>query len=179
MTCPTNSSPTELPQHRLRPAPSFLILAPTPYDHPDARTLTRALHAEQQALYGFADDPSDTPPEEFATPRGLFVIGNLQPTGIAVACGGWRCLKERTATAEIKRMYVTPDARGHGHARRLLQHLEQTAAEAGITRMLLETGRDNTGALALYASRGYRTIPPYVTGRDPQVNRALAKHLTR
>ncbi|GAA2668376.1 MULTISPECIES: hypothetical protein [Actinosynnema] len=43
--------------------------------------------------------------------------------------------------------------------------------------MLLETGMRNQAALALYRATGYRLVPSYVPGRDPQVNRALAKSL--
>lgn len=38
------------------------ILTAVSYASPDARRLTRALHWEQFATYGFADDPADTPP---------------------------------------------------------------------------------------------------------------------
>lgn len=170
MTCPTHSPA------RSR-APQAFTLARVTYDHPDVRRLVEALHAGQHALYGFADDPYDTSPDEFALPQGLFVIGTLEPEGIAAACGGWHRLDGLPSTAEIKRMYVHPDARGRGYGHRILQHLEQSAANAGITRMLLETGRDNTDALALYARCGYHPIPSYAPGRDPRINRALAKRL--
>jgi ribosomal protein S18 acetylase RimI-like enzyme len=74
-------------------------------------------------------------------------------------------------------MYANPDARGHGYGHRVLQHLERSAAEAGITRILLETGRDNTDALTLYTRSGYQPIAPYAPGRNPVINRALAKRL--
>jgi hypothetical protein len=38
------------------------VLTAVAYDSPDARRLTQALHREQLATYGFADDPADTPP---------------------------------------------------------------------------------------------------------------------
>lgn len=144
-----------------------------PYDHPDARRLTRALHTEQLALYGFADDPDTTPEADFDPPRGLFLIaraGGEEPIG----CGGIRLLDERTA--EIKRMFVADRARGQGIGRYLLEHLERHVVSRGATRILLETGRRNTAALALYHRAGYLPCPSYVPGRDHRVNRAMAKH---
>ena len=41
-----------------------LQLTPRRYGHPDARALTAALHAEQLARYGTADDPGGTSPAE-------------------------------------------------------------------------------------------------------------------
>ncbi|WP_129838062.1 GNAT family N-acetyltransferase [Streptomyces sp. RFCAC02] len=159
-----------------RPAalpPAALVVVP--YDHPEARRLTRALHVEQRASYGFADSPDDTPSSEFAPPAGEFVIAQPGPTAQAIACGGWHTLSP--GTAEIKRMYVHPDARGQALGRQVLTHLEASAARAGATRVMLETGRENRAALALYKSFGYRPIAPYVPGRNEDINRALAKPL--
>lgn len=74
-------------------------------------------------------------------------------------------------------MYVHPSTRGHGLGHAILQHLEATASANGVTRLFLETGRDNTDALALYTAHGYRPIPPYAPNRDNTINRALAKSL--
>lgn len=143
------------------------------YDHPDARRLTRDLHTEQLALYGFADDLDTTPGADFDPPRGLFLIARVgeEPIG----CGGIRLLDEHTA--EIKRMYVAGQARGHGIGRYLLALLERHAVSRGATRIMLETGRLNTAALALYRHTGYLPCPSYVPGRDQRVNRAMTKHL--
>ncbi|MCX4826455.1 GNAT family N-acetyltransferase [Streptomyces sp. NBC_01142] len=154
----------------IRPTPSVTA---APYDHPDARRLTQALRAEQLGLYGFADDPDTTPEVDFDPPHGLFLIAHLGEE--AVGCGGVRLLDEHTA--EIKRMYVSGDARGHGIGRYLLEHLERHAVSRGATRIMLETGRRNTAALALYHRTGYLPCPSYVAGRDHQVNRAMTKPL--
>ncbi|WP_063835934.1 GNAT family N-acetyltransferase [Actinacidiphila yeochonensis] len=158
-------------------APAAIRLTPSviaaPYDHPDARRLTQALRAEQHTLYGFADDPDATPEADFDPPAGLFLIANVGDE--AVGCGGVRLLDEHTA--EIKRMYVSGVARGHGIGRYLLERLEQHAVSRGAKRIMLETGRRNSAALALYHRAGYLLCPSYVAGRDPQVNRAMTKAL--
>ncbi|MFF8535865.1 GNAT family N-acetyltransferase [Streptomyces sp. NPDC015532] len=158
-------------------ASAAIRLTPTvtaaPYDHPDARRLTQALRAEQHTLYGFADDPDATPEADFDPPAGLFLIAHVGDE--AVGCGGVRLLDEHTA--EIKRMYVSGEARGYGIGRYLLQRLERHAASRGATRIMLETGRRNTAALALYHRAGYLPCPSYVAGRDARVNRAMTKAL--
>lgn len=157
-------------------APAAIGLTPSvtaaPYDHPDARRLTQALRAEQLGLYGFADDPDATTEADF-DPPGLFLIAHVCDE--AVGCGGVRLLGDRTA--EIKRMYVSVGARGHGIGRDLLEHLERHAAGCGATQVMLETGRRNTAALALYLRTGYLPCRSYVAGRDPRVNRAMTKPL--
>lgn len=158
-------------------APATIRLTPSvtaaPYDHSDARRLTQALRAEQLRLYRFADDPDTTPGADFDPPHGLFLVAHVGDE--TVGCGGVRLLDEHTA--EIKRMYVADEARGHGIGRYLLVHLERHAVSRGATRIMLETGRRNTAALALYHRTGYLPCPPYVAGRDHRVNRAMTKPL--
>ncbi|WAL74561.1 GNAT family N-acetyltransferase [Kitasatospora sp. YST-16] len=156
--------------------PVAAVLSAVPYDHPEARRLTNALHAEQTAMYGFADDPAATEPELFAPPNGLFLLARPDGHDEALACGGWHLVAP--ATVEIKRMYVAPAARGLALGSRVLRALERQAYEHGARRAILETGSRNLAALALYEHLGYRPIPPYAPGRNPLVNRAMAKQLT-
>lgn len=145
-----------------------------PYDHPGAVRLARALQSEQEKMYGFADDPAGTPPEEFAPPAGLFLLASA--AGVPAGCGGWRTAGPRVA--EVKRMYVIPGQRGRGLGGLILEALEQDAAgNGGMTEAILETGVRNTAALGLYAARGYAPVRPYVPGRRPEINRAMRKRL--
>jgi GNAT superfamily N-acetyltransferase len=95
------------------------------YDHPDATALIAELQQEFVVRYG---NPDRTPvdPAEFAPPAGLFLVGYLD--GAPVVCGGWRVHGD--GTAELKRMYVTPAARGRGAARLMIAELERTALAA-------------------------------------------------
>ncbi|MFJ1795322.1 GNAT family N-acetyltransferase [Kitasatospora griseola] len=156
--------------------PVAAALSAVPYDHPEARRLTTALHAEQTAMYGFADDPAATGPELFAPPNGLFLLARPEGHDEALACGGWHLAAP--GTVEIKRMYVDPAARGLALGSRILRALEHEAYEHGARRAILETGSRNLAALALYEHLGYQPIPSYAPGRDPRVNRAMAKQLT-
>ena len=82
----------------------------------------------------------------FEEERAAFVV--LYSRGRAVGCGGVRSLGPELA--EIKRMFVTADARRQGHGRRLLAELERRAAAAGAKRVrLLTTEALSGGARAL------------------------------
>ena len=61
--------------------------------------------------------------------------------------------------AEIKRMYVIPEARGRGIARQVLIALEAEAQQLGVSRLVLETGLRQVEALALYRRAGFVEIP--------------------
>ncbi|MFD3524208.1 GNAT family N-acetyltransferase [Streptomyces sp. NPDC058653] len=151
-------------------------IAAVSYDSAAARGLTQALQREQFATYGRADAPEATAAAEFESPHGVFLVA-ARADETALACGGWRTAGP--ATAEVKRMYVAPTARGQGHGRRLLEALEQDAWRHDMTQVILETGVSNHAALALYTHCGYTLVEPYVPGRDPRINRALSKALSQ
>ncbi len=154
-------------------SPAWTV-SPVRYDAPSVQPLLLQLHVAQVQMYGFADDPADTPADDYIPPNGLFLLGR-DASGQAAGCGGWRLLDPRTA--EIKRMYVRPDARGKSLGRQILLRLEADAQLHEVTYMQLETGVANLAALCLYRSHGYRPIEPYRPGRNPEVNRALRKTL--
>jgi putative acetyltransferase len=89
--------------------------------------------------------------------RGLFVVARLN--GLAIGCGAIRLLEE--GIGEIKRMFVHPDARRLGVARKVLATLEETAKKLGYTTLRLETGTRQPEAIALYEKHGYHRIPPF------------------
>lgn len=100
--------------------------------------------------------------ESLCAPEITFLVARCH--GAAVGCGALRRLDE--ASAEIKRMYVRPQYRGHGVGRAVLAALEEQARSSGMHALLLETGVDQPEALALYESRGYRRRGRYGEYRD-------------
>jgi ribosomal protein S18 acetylase RimI-like enzyme len=80
--------------------------------------------------------------------------------GRAVGCGGLRTLEP--GVGELKHVWVHPDARRLGLARRLLERLEEAAAELGLDVLRLDTNASLTEAQAMYRACGYREIPAYV-----------------
>lgn len=79
--------------------------------------------------------------------------------GKPVGCGAIREF-EPTAT-EVKRMYTIPASRGKGVATKILEELEKWAAELSYKKCILETGKRQPEAIALYTKCGYSPIPNY------------------
>ena len=76
-----------------------------------------------------------------------------------VACGA---MKEFSADAvEIKRMYTDISSRKKGLAGLVLAELERWAAELHYSKCVLETGKRQPEAIALYTKHGYHIIPNY------------------
>ncbi|KQB37849.1 GNAT family N-acetyltransferase [Flavobacterium aquidurense] len=78
---------------------------------------------------------------------------------IATGCGAFR--EKETDTVEIKRMFVHPDHRKKGIASQILKALELWAAEIKYPYTVLETGKKQPEAIALYQKSGYTIIPNY------------------
>jgi GNAT superfamily N-acetyltransferase len=130
-----------------------------PLDSRAGRLLLAAFHREVVAIYPFWS-PAVGPtaePQEFQPPSGAFLVvyADDEPIG----CGGFKRLD--TQTAEIKRMYVAPEARNRGLGKRILERLEAGARTAGYMFVRLDTGDKQPEALRLYRSAGYREIPDY------------------
>ena len=120
-------------------------------------------------------DVTPVDPAQFAAPLGYFVIGYLDE--VPVACGAWRVNDELAGAAAIKRRYVIDSARGKGLSRLVLAHLEATAREAGLQRMVLETGLRQPEAISLYTSSGYERIGNFGVYRDHPESRCYGKSL--
>jgi carbonic anhydrase len=60
---------------------------------------------------------------------------------------------------EIKRMFVRPDARGHGIGGQMLNMLLAEAEAAGYVRYRLSTHHELRAAQSLYRRTGFRDVP--------------------
>jgi GNAT superfamily N-acetyltransferase len=110
-------------------------------------------------------------PEQLRPPAGLFAIATLH--GAAVGCGALKFHGRRPT--ELKRMWVTPAARGLGLGRRLLTELERLAHDRGSRVLRLETNHNLTEAIALYRSAGYREVAPF--NNEPYAHHWFEKRL--
>ena len=149
-----------------------------PITHPDAQLLVEAVQEEYVARYGGRDESPITP-EDFDDPRGQFFVGYVDD--VPVTTGAWRrstvVALGVDVTAEIKRMYVVPAQQRRGIARRMLAHLEATAAAAGIEGMVLETGLEQPEAIALYTSSGYEPVPGFGYYCGSELSRTFGRRL--
>lgn len=92
-----------------------------------------------------------------------------------IGCGAIREYVENTM--EVKRMYVLPGKRGQGYAFAILRKLEDWSKELGITTLVLETGKKQPEALALYKKSGYNIIPSYGKYKNMQNSICFKKEL--
>ncbi len=79
--------------------------------------------------------------------------------GQAIGCGAIKAFSDEAM--EVKRMYVSPEGRNKGIATRVLTELEDWAREMGYARCVLETGKRQPEAIALYERNGYRRTENY------------------
>lgn len=87
-------------------------------------------------------------------PRGRLLVAQLD--GELVGVGALKPVDG--ATAEIKRMYVRPGARGLGIGRALFERLLAAARAEHYVTVRLETVRVLTAALAMYRAAGFREV---------------------
>ena len=128
------------------------------YEAFTSQALVAALNAELLDRYdGFDGSGGELAATDFAPPGGTFVVG--WEDGEPVACGG--VMRYDETTAEIRRMYVAPSARGRGLSRLLLAALEDEARELGYELVRLETGDRQPEAIKLYVSSGFAPIPRF------------------
>lgn len=80
------------------------------------------------------------------------------PRGI-VGGGAYRRLSD--TDCELKRLYVTDEARGSGLGRKLSDALIAAAIADGYTTMKLDTGDRLTEAIAVYESIVFAHVEPY------------------
>ncbi|WP_240138039.1 GNAT family N-acetyltransferase [Streptomyces sp. MUM 178J] len=160
-----------------------MIIRPTPFDHPDAVKLNDQVQLVYAERYESDGDATPLDPSMFTPPRGLYLLA-YDGQGRPVATGGWRAQDANPegysdGDAELKRMYVIPEARGIGLARRILAALEEDARAAGRIRMVLETGDKQPEAIALYLSSGYEPCAKFGHYREYEESRCFAKMLPR
>ncbi|MGW1764750.1 GNAT family N-acetyltransferase [Streptomyces sp. NPDC002073] len=161
--------------------PNGIQLRVTTYDHPDAVKLNDEVQVEYRERYQGEGDETPLDPSMFVPPNGIYLLA-YDAGGNPVASGAWRAQDENEegysdGDAEIKRMYVIPEARGLGLARRILTALEADARAAGRTRMALETGDQQPEAIALYLSSGYDFCPKFGLYRHYNSSRCMSKPL--
>lgn len=102
-------------------------------------------------------------PGAYVPPRGGLWLAEVN--GRAAGCVALRPL-DLPATAEVKRLYVRPAARGAGLGRTLAEEAIRAARAAGHARLVLDTVPAMVAAIALYRSLGFTPIPPY-TAQPP------------
>ncbi len=130
---------------------------------PAAVAQCRALFVEYQQGLGVSlcfqgfDRELDVLPGDYARPRGRLILARV--AGEPAGCVALRPLSEEVA--EMKRLYVRPDARGMGIGRTLAECVIDEARALGYRAVKLDTLPGMKDAQRLYAELGFVETAPY------------------
>jgi putative acetyltransferase len=140
-----------------------VAIAAEPADQPEVHALLRQSDAYHATLYP-AESNHLIDVAALAEPNVRFVVARR--VGAAVGCGA--LVLGADGEAELKRMFVTPDARGRRIGSRMLEALEAAGKAEAVRVIRLETGVRQPESLALYRRHGYTERGPFgAYQRDP------------
>lgn len=125
-------------------------------DQPEVALLLQASDAYMASLYP-AESNHMLDIASLKQPQVVFLVARVD--GTALGCGA--VVDSGEGWAEIKRMFVSPAARGLKLGRRLLDELEAIAARRGSRALRLEMGGLQPEAMGLYRSAGFVEIGPF------------------
>jgi putative acetyltransferase len=137
----------------------------------DVAALLRASRAMMAGLY---------PPESChgldlgAYERAEVTLFVAREHGVAVGCGAFQLHGD--GSAEVKSMFVTPDARGHGVGRAILAAIE-AAVRGRVSALRLETGVRQLPAIRLYEAAGFARCGPFGSYPDDPLSVFMEKLL--
>ncbi len=126
----------------------------------DARACLQSYYDTLTASFGVTFDPAtsrDPDRDALRAPRGTFLIARSD--GMPVGCCALQ--GDGSRTGEVKRLWVSPAARGLGLATRLMNAAEDHARSLGMTLLRLDTNRTLTAAIAMYRAQGWQEIPAF------------------
>ena|SRR5688572_30539754 len=138
----------------------------------DVVALVRQSDALMQSLYP-AESNHLVDIDQLAAPQVHFFVA--RENGRALGCGAF--VLGADGHAEMKRVFVSPAARGKGVARALMKALEREAAQRGVTLMQLETGIKQPEAIALYRKFGYAERGPFGSYKSDPLSLFMEKRL--
>lgn len=138
--------------------------AETPQDVDAARGLIRAFNHWAMVEIAKTDNPAvfagleaelAALPGRYGPPGGCLILARLDdaPAGCVAFYA------QDASTMEIKRMFVRPEARGHGIGGRMMTALSAQAKQVGYRRALLSTHNSMHAAHAVYHRAGFAEVP--------------------
>lgn len=157
-------------QHGSRPGTAAVRIAQAvrPRDIARARALFEAYAASLAIDLSFQDFAHElaTLPGAYRPPSGRLLLASAGSHAIGVVA--LRPLERDIC--EMKRLYVTTEARGTGLGRQLVERAIAEAGVMGYTTMRLDTLPTMHTAISLYRALGFHEIAPY---RDNPITGAL------
>lgn len=124
-----------------------------------------------EAVSGLKVDPGDmvdktlADPSELLPPRHRLLLAYDQ-NGTLIGCGSLRRIRDDAG--EMKRMFVTPDARGTGLGRALFEERIAEAKRMGLKWIYADTVKGNRAMLNLYEKTGFDYVDRYPENANPE-----------
>jgi putative acetyltransferase len=110
--------------------------------------------------------------DAYASPEVTLFVARAGAT--AIGCGALQ--RHGDGSAEVKSMFVIPEARQHGIGRAILATIE-AAVPANVAALRLETGVKQKAAMRLYEAAGFRRRGPFGRYRDDPLSVFMEKPL--
>ncbi|MGO9742629.1 MAG: GNAT family N-acetyltransferase [Roseiarcus sp.] len=140
----------------------------------EARYCLEEYYAELARRFASGFEPSrsrDPEAEAMIRPRGVFLVA--MSDGLPIGCAGLK--GNANEIAEVKRLWVSPSARGLGLAHRLMDAIESAARSLGVRILRLDTNSALPEALHLYRGSGWSEIERF--NDDPYPDMFFEKRL--
>ncbi|WP_205529185.1 GNAT family N-acetyltransferase [Microbacterium halotolerans] len=153
---------------------SAVLITPVDPGLPEARRAVDAYYQTLDSRFEGGFRPEQSLPaadDAFQPPHGLFLLATLK--GRAVGCISITSVTE--SVAELRRLWVSPDVRGLGIGRRLLETAEEAGRSLGASLIRLETNKALTEAISLYRASGYREVAAF--NKEPYAHHWFEKTL--
>lgn len=91
--------------------------------------------------------------------------------------GTYAILPITKETCKLRKMYLIPQARGHGVGRYMMQQVIETAKVLGFKYVILETSSVMKDAIKLYVQSGFQEIAQ--PAQSPRCDHVFILHLTQ
>ncbi len=98
-------------------------------------------------------------PGAYSAPQGRLFFAEID--GRPAGCVGVRPLPDSDGVCEMKRLYVAPEARGHGVGATLAMAAIKVAKEIGYKKLMIDTLPSMRMAVKLYRELGFTEAPAY------------------
>lgn len=147
----------------------FLIRSWEPRDREKAAAIIHSVLTE----YGLPWEPSEADRDVIEVETFYTNVGGefwvIEQQGQLVGTGAYYPIKRGNNAVEIRKMYLSPAARGKGLGKFLLQELEKAIANRHFQEIWIETASVLKEAVQLYERNGYQPATGVETKRCDRV----------
>jgi GNAT superfamily N-acetyltransferase len=141
-----------------------LVISPEAFDSPGVQSIVLAALDEFDHLYGAGNRGAhDLGAHDFDPPRGVYLVARASDH-LAGGVGIRPIVDPELHVGEVKRLWVRPDLRRSGVARRLMEAALAEAVTRGYLELYLETGPRQPAARQLYEHLGWERVDAFPEG---------------